>query len=481
MKTNKQSFWNTLEKALHSVIPVVQDSPREWMRKLAFLLAFLVFIGSGWYLVDDLWIQPKRTMETANTLRDWFYADPDDDGLLPDGEADTTVYPEGIAAKFKMLYRANNDVRGWIRFAAGEGTNDLFEGAIDNPITLTADNDYYLDHDFWGEYDKAGTLFFDYRNDLSPNAQNRNLIVYGHNLKSGLMFSRFNKLASAKLERGRLLTTLTLDTLYEQRTYKVFAVMVLNVNESEGTVFNYLRTKFTHEKDFLNYVGEIRKRSLFDFGAVDVQVGDEILTLSTCSNKRDTTLKDGRVVVVARRVREGEDPTVDPMLTTVNDDVLMPKAWYINKGLTVPQEYNTTPSTTTTQGAAGTTTTQTLPNVSEITTVPSGDATTSTTLSSGPSQSTTLPSGATSSTVTSDTTSSSVGETTTTGAGETTTTGAAQETTTAAQETTTTGAAQETTTTAAAETTTTTAEATTTTVAQETTTTTETVTTTAAE
>ncbi len=349
-------MWKTVKKmmrslgrGLRSVIPVIQDPPREWVRKLAFLMALLLFVGAGYYLLDELWWQPQKTMETAGTLRDWYHAAEDGDTVWEEDETDTTVYPEGMDPAFKRLYRYNNDVRGWLTFTAGEGTADLFNGAIDNPVVQTTDNDYYLTHDFWGDYDKAGTLFFDYRNDLNAGSADRNRIIYGHNLTSELMFSRFNLLASGDLNRGRALTTMTLDTLYEKNTYKVIAVMVVNVDESEGPVFNYLRTDFSTEKSFLNFVEEIRRRSLYDFGDVDVQAGDQLLTLSTCSNRRDTHLKDGRVVVVARRVREGEDTAVDVSKTTVNEDVLMPVAWYVNQGKELPEEYRYTTSTSATK------------------------------------------------------------------------------------------------------------------------------------
>ena len=324
---------------LCNVIPVAQDPPREWVRKLAFLTALLVFVGSAGYLLDDLWLGPKQTETAIGTLRDWYYDAENSDQVLPELPEEEVAYPDGMLPKFKALYRRNQEVRGWLRFAAGEGENDLFEGAIDNPVVQTSDNEYYLKHDFWGKKTKTGALYFDYRNDLSRYGSNRNLIVYGHNLTSGLMFSRFNRLASGKLERGRQLTTVTLETLYEPYTYKVFAVMVINVMAEEEPIFDALRTEFDNEDEFLAYVKELRRRSLFDFGDVDVAEGDELLTMSTCSNKRDTTLKDGRIIVVARRVREGEDPTVDVMKTAVNEDVLMPRQWYLNKGLELPRFY----------------------------------------------------------------------------------------------------------------------------------------------
>ena len=384
---------------LCEVIPVVQDSSREWVRKCAFLLAFFIFIGSTYCLVDELVWQPQKTQGTLNTLRDWYHSEGSVDDLPP-GTVDTTVYPDGMDDAFKPLYRHNDDVRGWLTFAAG--SNDLFEGAIDNPVVQAEDNDYYLNRDFWGEKDKAGTLFFDYRNNLSATGSDRNLIIYGHNLTSGLMFSRFILLASGKIDRGRRLTTMTMDTLYEKATYKVFAVMVLNVDESEGPVFRYLRTGFSDENSFLKFVEEVRRRSVYDFGDVDVQAGDQLLTLSTCSNRRDSHLKNGRIVVMARKVREGESTKVDTGKTVVNEDVLMPKAWYTNQKLELPDEYKdgteTTPSDTTTGSGD---TTDTVPSDSTgpsgdggtTTTVPSGDTTTPSGGVTDPSTETTDPSG----------------------------------------------------------------------------------------
>jgi len=332
MKDRMKAIGRGIVRALSSVIPVVGDPKQEWIRKIAFLLALFVFIGSAAYLIDDMVLQPRHTQEVVDTLRDLYYAESSEDAEAED----TTVYPEGMLDAFRSLYRRNADIRGWLTFATtGE---DLFGGAIDNPVVQTDNNDYYLTHDFAGDIDKAGSLYFDYRNDLAADGVNRNLIIYGHNLKSGLMFSRFNLLSKGTLFRARQLTTLTLSTLYEQRTYKVFAVMIVNANAEEEAVFNYIRTQFTDE-EFTQFVDDVRSRSLYDFGDVDVTADDELLTLSTCSNKREVHLNDGRTVIVARKLREGEDPTVDTAKTVLNEDVLMPKAWYVAKDLELPEIY----------------------------------------------------------------------------------------------------------------------------------------------
>lgn len=335
-------MWNKIGRALRSVIPMAGDDRSEWIRKIAFLLALTVFLCSGYYLIDEVWLQPHYTQQITHSLRD-LYTNGEGEGDSS-GVQDTQeiTFPEGMDASFEPLYRRNQDVAGWLTFAADAGgtTTDLFNGAIDNPVVQTADNEHYLYRDFLGQNDKAGTLFMDYRNDLAALSEERNIIIYGHNLNSKLMFSRFNLLVSGNVDRVRLLSTVTLDTLYgESATYKIFAVMVLDADATGTAAFDYIRTEFNTDAAFETFIGSIRNRSLYDFGDVDVLPTDQLLTLSTCSNKRDTTLKNGRTVIVARKLREGEGATVDASKTVLNEDVLMPKAWYINKEQTLPEEY----------------------------------------------------------------------------------------------------------------------------------------------
>ena len=58
---------------------------------------------------------------------------------------------------------------------------------IDYPVmSRQGDNNYYLDKNFNGEKDKNGLLILDYRCDVMQSGQN--LIIYGHNMRSGVMF-----------------------------------------------------------------------------------------------------------------------------------------------------------------------------------------------------------------------------------------------------------------------------------------------------
>lgn len=363
---------HSVGNALRAVVPVVQDPPREWVRKLAFWMALLLMIGSAYYLLDELWWQPARTEGTLSNLRDLYHTEEVVTPADPDNGETVVVYPEGMDPSFRSLYANNADVRGWLTFASGNG-DLLFGGAIDNPVVQAKDNEYYLNHDFWGERDKAGTLYFDYRNDLSPTFADKNYIIYGHNLTSELMFSRFNWLVKPNVKYARLLTTLQLNTLYTKGTYKVLAVMVLDADAKGDAAFPYLRTTFSSDEDFLQFTEEIRRRSLYDFGDVDVQAGDQLLTLSSCTNQRESHLKNGRVVIVARRVRAGESTAVDTSKTVLNEDVLMPKAWYEKQEKELPEAYRSTtaqPTTTETSSAitAATTATTTVAKTTTVTT-----------------------------------------------------------------------------------------------------------------
>ena len=83
----------------------------------------------------------------------------------------------------------------------------------------------------------------------------------------------------------------------------------------------------------MNYVAELRARSLYDY-PVDVSATDELLILSTCTNKSQVKVADGRMAVIARRVRDNEDTQVNTASITDNADVIMPYAWYTAQGLT---------------------------------------------------------------------------------------------------------------------------------------------------
>ena len=62
---------------------------------------------------------------------------------------------------------------------------------------------------------------------------------------------------------------------------------------------------------------------------MDVKYGDQLLTLSTCN----TTLADeerGRIIIMARRVREDEDPIAGTQDSVRNPNIKWPNLYYEN-------------------------------------------------------------------------------------------------------------------------------------------------------
>ena len=101
--------------------------------------------------------------------------------------------------------------------------------------------------------------------------------------------------------------------------------------DDNGYVFNYYFTALPTDEQKAAYLSELKQRSLYDTG-VDVQVSDPLLTLSTCSHEFD----DARLVVVARLVRNGENPAVDTSRVTLNSNPRYPQVYYDKKKLNNP-------------------------------------------------------------------------------------------------------------------------------------------------
>lgn len=79
------------------------------------------------------------------------------------------------------LIAANTDCIGWLSI---DGTN------ISYPVMYTPhDPQKYLRRNFYGKYSQSGVPFLDGRCDL----QSTNLIIYGHNMRNGTMFSDLKK------------------------------------------------------------------------------------------------------------------------------------------------------------------------------------------------------------------------------------------------------------------------------------------------
>lgn len=163
-------------------------------------------------------------------------------------ESEPTERP-AAERNIQALITENADCIGWLSI---DGTN------ISYPIMHTpSDPQKYLRRNFYGKYSQSGVPFLDGRCDL----QSTNLIIYGHNMKNGTMFSDLKRYVDR-------------DFLNAHRTVKF--------ETTDGVQI------FT--------VTEVRKTNIADpwYNRITSEDGRQLI-LSTCYGSD----KDGRLLIIA--------------------------------------------------------------------------------------------------------------------------------------------------------------------------------------
>lgn len=225
------------------------------------------------------------------------------------------IYPEGMLVQFSTLYSANSDIRGWIHI---EGTG------IDYPVVQSRMDGYYNNRDFYKNASSYGVPYFSGGADFTDyRYQDRSLMIYGNNTGDGQMFSDLTRYG--ELDYLQAHPVVEMNTLYCNAKWKVFGVMIVDARDTDVQEFDCARTVFAGEEDFLQYVQQIRDRSLFDTPTT-VQEGDNLLMLTTAASS-EYGFPGARIVVVARQVRQGEDVANDLSAAVRNEDAIMPPAW----------------------------------------------------------------------------------------------------------------------------------------------------------
>ena len=159
---------------------------------------------------------------------------------------------------------------------------------IDYPIMRKQGNpEYYLRRNYKGEYSYSGTPFLDENCNIRLS---KNLIVYGHNMKDGTMFSELTKYKDLKFCIEHQAMKLTIDGI----TYNYTLYAVCSVDASEGW---YTFTGQTSEDNFAELISHIQNRSSYISSTEQAAYGDHFLTLSTCDYASDNS----RLIVIAKR------------------------------------------------------------------------------------------------------------------------------------------------------------------------------------
>ena len=321
----KKKKKKTFLQSLRGLFPEKGDSILERLRKLVFLGSVIAIIVCG-YMVGDYYLDLWKNRMQNSDISDLYHTYPairsDEDGQVYEKE-ENKYYRLMDGAK--KLLDINSEVVGYIQIP---------DTPVDNPVVQADDNKKYLNLNFRLNESRAGALFLDWRNHFDhveghylyePNSDN--LVIYGHNMADESMFGSL-KYYQWNYDYYDKHPLIYLNSNYETYTYKIFAFFVVDaLDESETKYDCWNVLNFTGEEQFYEFINEAKKRTLRT-NDVDMKYGDKLLTLSTCN----TTLGDrGRLIIMARLLRPGEDPEEGTRNSEANPNIKWPSFYYESK------------------------------------------------------------------------------------------------------------------------------------------------------
>ena len=253
------------------------------------LITFALVIavaGSGFWLVH-YFIDSREQRQTYETLAEEFVLEstPGFNSTTPAENSSPTENSSEPAESVSLttatprhdlaaLAAENADCVGWLTIP---------DTGIDYPVMHTPDDpEHYLRRDFYGNSASGGTPFLDGRN--LAEAENQNLIVYGHNMMDGSMFKPLISYLEPSFQETHKEIYLELS----EKQYRYELVTVLETN-TQCSLYQY--TDLSDPAEESDFRAAILKETDLD----GVHQAPGYLTLSTCNNGGGNS----RVLVIA--------------------------------------------------------------------------------------------------------------------------------------------------------------------------------------
>ncbi|MBQ2730781.1 MAG: class B sortase [Clostridia bacterium] len=269
-------------------------------------LCLLVFLFSGYKFAGNL-LEYAEAKKQYDELKEIFYSEgnsgdylaepslaPSTPDLLSsmqtsaaDAAANNSVSGMGdeenyqvILARLAKLKSLNEDTYGWLKVS---GTD------VDYPVVQGEDNDYYLRRSFYRSYLNSGSIFVD--SNCKSLSENRNTVIYGHNMKDGTMFHSLHNLNNQNYFESAEIRLMTTEGIY---VYDVYSV------HQPHEMDRFFYTEFT-DAEWREFLDWTKKQSFFPNSDVSLSRDDKIITLSTCVS---TTQEEAYRFVVHGVLRE---------------------------------------------------------------------------------------------------------------------------------------------------------------------------------
>ena len=275
-------------------------------RMIAWVVLLACVISLCW-----LWTQQRRAEQLNQSLKDLYHSSmkaeetavaEKQEGLgealkkrlseqfVAEAEGMPAVVdtPLVIQERFTELYAQNNDLVGWL----------MVGDHIEEPV-LYRDNAYYMDRDYNGNYSQAGSIFLDEKDTIQMTDDT--LLLYGHNMRSGMMFGDLDDFREKSYTAQNPI--ITLHSIYEEepREYAIFTMFDASMNSGDASYIKIRQFNFGTAEEKQAYIDEMAKRSIYEL-PVEADANDQLVMLVTCSYSHD----NGRFLIVARELREGE-------------------------------------------------------------------------------------------------------------------------------------------------------------------------------
>lgn len=267
-----------------------KSSGKDVILNVLLVMFLCIFIFSAVYLFN-YYYKSYKNEKKVDHLHDLITKNETKEGEKKASESDADLYivtsdGKRILKKYKDIYELNHDFIGWLKI---DGT------AIDYPVVYTPEDEQeYLRLDFEKNYLIAGTLFLSAKS--VPEKPGNNMIIYGHNMKNGTMFSDVLSYKDESFYKTH--KYIDFGTIYFENKYEVVAAFKINVNNDGFDYYNH--SGVLSEEEFNNYIENCSKLSEYQFDS-KAKYNDELITLSTCDSYGSH--EGNRFVVVAKKIK----------------------------------------------------------------------------------------------------------------------------------------------------------------------------------
>ena len=183
-----------------------------------------------------------------------------------------------LSIDYSKLREKNKDIIGWVKV---NSTN------INYPVVQYSDNEYYLTHDLYKNYNGGGWVFLDYRNKNDFN--NKNSIIYAHGRENKTMFGTLKNILNKEWYQNKdnyVIKTSSLSGSYVWQVFSVYKIPDTN---------DYIKTNFSTDSEYQTFLNLITKRSIYDF-KTNVTINNKILTLSTCFDDNSKVVLHAKLI-----------------------------------------------------------------------------------------------------------------------------------------------------------------------------------------